>query len=311
LVPVSHALRSACAAAVLLLPAACGEREPPPPPDFHQGRAWAYLGQQMAFGPRYPGDRGAERQLAWLMEELRFRADTVEQQRFTFPGEQGPLKAVNVLARFRPELEDRVLLVAHRDTRRRADGSPDPLDRRRPVPGANVNASGVAVLMELAELFRQQPPPVGVDLLFPDADEYSDTQRLAGVRHFVESMPGYRPRYAVVLQGVGAQHAVFPRDEGSLRLAPEATARLWAAAARLGHDSVFVSASAPELQGQGPVLAAAGIPAVVVADREYGPGNLFWQAYDDGTELASAAMLEVVGRSLAALVYGEPAGEGS
>jgi hypothetical protein len=44
----------------------------------------------VAFGPRYPGDRGADRQLAWLMEELRFRADTVVQQRFTFPGEQGP-----------------------------------------------------------------------------------------------------------------------------------------------------------------------------------------------------------------------------
>lgn len=292
---------------MVLLVAGCGAEEPPPP-EFHTGRAWAYLGQQMAFGPRYPGDRGAERQLAWLLDELRFRADTVVQQRFTFPGEEGrPLEAVNVLARFRPELEERVLLVAHRDTRRRADRTSDPLDRKRPVPGANVNASGVAVLMEIAELFRQQPPPIGVDLLFPDADEYAAAQRMAGVRHFLEAMPEYRARYAVVLQGVGDADPRFPRDEGSLRSAPGPTARLWEAAARLGYDSVFVAETAPALESQGPVLAAAGIPAVVVADREYGPGNLFWQAYDDQTAHTAAGTLEIVGRTLAALLYGEPA----
>lgn len=310
LVPTFSVLRSAPFLAVLLL-GACGARDTaPPPPEFHTGRAWAALGQQIAFGPRYPGDRGAARQLAWLLDQLRFRADTVEQQRFTFAGEGGrELTGVNVVARFRPELSERILLVAHRDTRRRADASPDPLDRKFPVPGANVNASGVAVLMEMAELFRQQPPPVGVDLLFSDADEYAADERMAGVRHFLASATGYRPRYAVVLQGVGAASARFPRDEASLRSAPEPTARLWEAASRLGYDSVFVAATAPPLDGQGPVLAAAGIPAVVVADRAYGRENLHWQAWDDTIERTARDMLEAVGRTLAALVYGEaPAG---
>ena len=312
MIPIRGFLRSAPPAALLLL-AACGNgagEAAPPAPEFHAGRAWAHLGQQIAFGPRYPGDRGATRQLAWLVDELGYRADTLVQQRFTFPGEgERTLTGVNVLARFRPELEERVLLVAHRDTRRRADRSPDPLDRKFPVPGANVNASGVAVLVEMAQLFRQQPPPVGVDLLFPDADEYGADQRMAGVRHFLESTPGYTARYAVVLQGVAGAGARFPRDEGSLRSAAEPTRRLWDAAARLGHDTVFVAATAPPLEGEDAVLAAVGIPVVVVADREYGPGHLFWMSHDDTIDHTSREVLEAVGRALAALVYGEPAAE--
>lgn len=309
MIPTRTSVRSAALAA-LLLSAACGEAPAPPPPEFHAGRAWSHLGQQIAFGPRYPGDRGAERQTRWLVKELRFRADTVVRQTFTFTGEQGKrLEGVNVVARFRPELTERVLLVAHRDTRRRADGSPDPLDRKLPVPGANVNASGVALLMELAELFRQQPPPVGVDLLFPDADEYSAAARMAGTRHFLQQMPGYRPRYALVLQAVAGTDPLFVQDEGSLRDAAEPTRRLWETAARLGYDSLFVAETAPPMENQAAVLAEAGIPTVVLADREYGPGNTFWQSYGDTMEHVEQSTLEAVGRTVAAFVYAEPAPE--
>lgn len=310
MIPSPSLLRSVLAG-VLLLAAACAP-DAPPPPEFHAGRAWSYLGQQIAFGPRYPGDRGAQRQTRWLVDELRHRADTVVEQRFTFPGEGGkPLEGTNVLARFRPELAERVLLVAHRDTRRRADGSADPLDRRFPVPGANVNASGVAVLMELSVLLRQQAPPVGVDLLFPDADEYAADARMAGTRHFLESAPGYRARYAVVLQGVGGAEPRFALDAGSLAAAEAPTRRLWDAAARLGYDSIFVRDTAPALEGHGPTLTAAGVPAVVVADRAYGPDNLFWQSASDVIDRVDGATLEAVGRALTALVYAEPAaGEG-
>lgn len=309
MIPYRLPLRSALAGGFLLA-AACAP-DAPPPPEFHAGRAWSYLGQQVAFGPRYPGDRGAERQTAWLLRELRHRADTVVEQRFTFEGEGGRrLEGTNVFARYRPELPERVLLVAHRDTRRRADGSPDPLDRRFPVPGANVNASGVAVLMEMAVLLQQQAPPVGVDLLFTDADEYAADRRMAGTRHFLESTPGYRARYAVVLQGVGGAEPTFALDSGSLAAAEAPTLRLWDAAAGLGYDSLFVREAAPALEGHGGVLAAVGIPAVVVADRTYGYENLYWQSVGDRSERVRGETLEAVGRALTALVYAEPAPAG-
>ena len=312
LIPIRGAARSAALAVVVLivvvLAAACGDRRPPAP-DFNANRAWSHLNQQLAFGPRYAGNPGHRRQLAWLLEQLEFRADTVLAQKFTTHDAEGKaLELTNVVARFRPELADRVLLVANWDTRRRADGSPEPLDRKFPVPGANVNASGVAVLMEMAQLFKEQPPPVGVDVLLADGDDYSREVSMAGTRYFLGRMPGYRPRYAVVLQGVADAAAMFPMDAGS---AAEPARRMWDAAKALGYDSVFVAQTAPPAANQGPVLAAAGIPTVVVADREYGPLNMHWHASDDLPRFVTKATLELVGRTLAAAIYAEaPAGEG-
>jgi glutaminyl-peptide cyclotransferase len=306
-IPTPRAIRSSAVVAVLAF-AACERSDGgiPDHPGFNGGRAWAFLGQQMAFGPRYAGDRGSERQLRWLMDELRFRADTVERQPFTFVGEEGrPVEAVNVLARFAPEIGERVLLVAHRDTRRRADGSPEALDRRFPVPGANVNASGVALLLELAELFRQQRPTIGVDLLFSDADEYTAERRLGGLRHFLATHPGYGARYAVVVQGVADREPRIALDAGSLQDAAEPTERLWALAGRLGHGTVLVGDTVPALEGHARLLREAGIPAVVVAEREYGPRHTHWQSVSDLQEHASRETLEAVGRAIAALLYGE------
>jgi glutaminyl-peptide cyclotransferase len=303
-IPTRGAVRSAVLAGVLLL-AACADRPPPAPP-FDANRAWSHLVRQLSFGPRYAESPGHRRQLAWMVEELEFRADTVLRQEFTARDSAGrPLRMTNVVARFRPELAERVLLVANWDTRRRADGSPEPLDRKFPVPGANLNASGVAVLMEMAQLFRQRPPPVGIDLLLADGDDYSREVRMTGTQHFIRSMPGYRPRYAVVLQAVADVHAGFPLDSLSAATAAEPARRMWEAARRLRYDSVFVSQTAGAAANQGPVLAAAGIPTVVVADREYGPLNMRWHAVDDLPRYLSKGTLELVGRTLAAALYAE------
>ncbi|MBW3572363.1 MAG: M28 family peptidase [Gemmatimonadetes bacterium] len=308
MIPTRGAVRSAALAGALLL-AACADR-PPPPPEFSADRAWSHLVGQVAFGARFAGAPGHRRQLAWLVEELEFRADTVLRQEFTVTDSAGKaLKMTSLVARFRPELADRVLLVANRDTRRRADGSPEPLDRKFPVPGANLNASGVAVLMEMAELFRRQPPPVGVDLLLTDGDDYSREVQMRGTRHFIRSMPGYRPRYAVVLQAVADVHAAFPMDSVSAASAAGPARRMWDAARALRYDSVFVARTTPAAPNQGPVLAAAGIPTVVVADREYGPLNERWHAADDLPRYLSKATLGVVGRTLAATVYAETPAE--
>lgn len=308
MIPTRGAPRSVALAAALLL-AACADR-PPPTPEFNQDRAWSHVVTQLAHGPRYAGNPGHRRQLAWLVEQLRVRADTVIEQKFTATDPAGQtLELTNVVARFRPELADRVLLVANWDTRRRADGSPEPLDRRFPVPGANVNASGVAVMMEMAQLFAEQPPPVGVDLLLADGDDYSREVRMAGTRHFLASMPGYRPRYAVVLQGVADVEAKFPMDSVSAASASGPARRIWEAARRLRYDSVFVTQTAASTETQGPVLAAAGISTVVIADREYGPLNMRWHASDDLPRFLSRETLGLVGRTLAAAIYAETAGK--
>jgi glutaminyl-peptide cyclotransferase len=261
----------------------------------------------MAYGPRYAGHRGHARTLAWLREQLGFRADTVLTQPFTHRTAAGDtLRMTNVIARYRPEAPDRILLVAHWDTRRRADRSPFPEDRSRPVQGANDGASGTAVLMELAELFRQQPPPIGVDLLFTDGEDFGPgpEDMYLGARHFAANpLPGPRPRYAIVLDMVADADARFRPEENSLRFAPDVARRVWALAKVMGHDSVFQEERAAAISDDHVELAKAGIPSIVIIDYEYGPGNQFWHSVDDVIKQVSRETMGIVGEVVAEHVY--------
>ena len=276
-------------------------------PEFSADRAWSFLTLQMANGPRFAGHQGHHRTLDWMIEQLTFRADTLIAQPFTHTTAEGTkLDLTNLVARYRPELQDRVLLVAHWDTRRRADRSYDEADRRRPVPGANDGASGTAVLMELAEIFRQQPPPIGVDLLFADGEDFGPAveDMHLGSRHFAANLPaGARPRYAIVLEMVGDAEARFRPDGSSAAQAPDVVRRLWALARVMRHDSLFVDEPAAAVAGTHAELARAGIPAVLVSDPEYGPGNIYWHSVDDVVANVRRETLGAVGEVIAEHVY--------
>ncbi|HEX2205427.1 MAG TPA: M28 family peptidase, partial [Longimicrobium sp.] len=246
--PRSARLALLCALAAL---AACGGGgdlgRPADRPEVSADRAWVFLTTQLGFGPRDPGRpdprRGHDPALAWLREQLAIRADTVLVDTFTHRAADGKtLRLANLFARWHPERTDRILLVAHWDTRPRADRSADSADRRRPVPGANDGASGVAVLMEVAELMRQQAPPVGVDILLTDGEDYGPGREdlFLGSRRFAAHLPpGYRPRWTVVLDMVGDADARFPRASGGGEGA--LAERVWGIAAQMGYDSVFAA----------------------------------------------------------------------
>src|SRR5439155_876780 len=90
---------------------------------------------------------------------------------------------------------------AHSDTRPHADQSPNLGQQRLPVPGANDGASGVAVLLGVADALKAKPPAVGVDLLFVDGEDYGDFSKdsddvLIGSRYFAAHQPpGYPPLF--------------------------------------------------------------------------------------------------------------------
>src|SRR5207302_1126906 len=76
------------------------------------------------FGPRIPGTPGHERTGDFILEHLRATADTVAIQSFTHVTRHGAtLHLRNFFARFRPTATERVLLLAHWDTRPHADQS--------------------------------------------------------------------------------------------------------------------------------------------------------------------------------------------
>jgi glutaminyl-peptide cyclotransferase len=276
-------------------------------PPFDAGRAFGYLREQVGFGPRVPGSEGHRAQLEWMRSFLAERADTVVVQPFTYTTTGGEiLRLTNLFARFRPELEDRILLVAHWDTRPRADQSPDPAARARPIAGANDGASGVAVLLELANLFAQKPPPVGVDLLLVDGEDYGPTgdDMYLGAKHFARNQPpGYRPLYGVLLDMVGDQDPRFPVEGNSQQMAPEVVQRVWGVARELGYGDVFPTTPGYYIEDDHIPLNQAGIRTVDVIDFDYGPGNRYWHTAEDTLDKTSAESLRMVGEVVAELVY--------
>lgn len=234
---------------------------------------------------------------------LAARADTVFEQPFTHPRPTGgpDIALTNVVARFRPQETRRILLVTHWDTRGRADRSPIESHRTRSVPGANDGASGVAVLIELAELFRTQPPPVGVDLLFTDGAEIGSSSTAPGASHFLATRPaGYAPEYVIVLERVGDLDPRFPLGTQPTGVA----ARIYSLAQGLGHEASFPASAPPTLDhGDHLVLRTSGIPTILIADGEYGPGNAYWRTANDLPSNTQAESLAAVGEVIAELIY--------
>jgi hypothetical protein len=276
-----------------------------PAPEFSVDSAWAYLRKQVEFGPRYPGSEGHRRQLEWMQEFLRARADTLVVQPFSHEATDGTaLQLTNLFARFNPEAGSRILLLAHWDTRPTADEERDGADRRKPIPGANDGASGVAVLLELANVLSRHSQPLGVDLLFVDGEDWSASDLSLGAKYFAANLPpAYRPLYGILLDMIGDQSPIFMIESNSRSYAPEVVERVWRVAEELGHGSVFSRREGIAITDDHIPLNQAGIRTIDVIDFDYGPGNAYWHTLEDNLDHVSPRGLGVVGAVLTALIY--------
>ncbi|MDE6609333.1 MAG: M28 family peptidase, partial [Muribaculaceae bacterium] len=115
---------------------------------FNADSAYRLIERQLEFGNRVPGTPSHDRCGEWLAAELAARgADTVTVQRAEVTAWNGDrLPIANIMGRWNADAADRVLLLAHWDSRPWADNEADEAKRDMPIPGANDGASGVAVL---------------------------------------------------------------------------------------------------------------------------------------------------------------------
>lgn len=270
------------------------------PVDFDADSAHALIAHQVGFGPRVPGTEGHAAQLEWMVETLRGYADTVEVQRFTHGSRAGDsVGMANVFARFRPEERDRVLLVAHWDTRPMADQDPDSTRRDEPIPGANDGGSGVAVLMEIARVLSSHSPPLGVDLLFTDGEDYGPGEMYLGAKHFAANPPpGYRPLYGILVDLVGDASPSFPVEANSERLAPEVVDLVYRTAHEIGMGRYFPRVVGVSVEDDHVPLNRAGFRTIDIIDFDYP----YWHTHGDVPEHTSPEGLEAVGEVLTQLI---------
>jgi len=289
----SRLLRAGLCFTLALVAPACGAREGAGRTrEFAGARAFGYLEQQMQFGPRIPGTAAHERTGDWILQHLH-----VTRQGAT-------LHLRNFIARFRPGAPDRVLFLAHWDTRPHADQSANLGQQRLPVPGANDGASGVAVLLGVADALKAKPPSLGVDLLFVDGEDFGNFARdtndvLIGSRYFASHRPpAYQPLFAVLFDMVADKDQQFYYEGNSQAFAPEVVDRVWRTAADLGYGRIFQPGVKHTLTDDHVALQQAGIHAIDVVDFDYP----YWHTREDTIDKVSAASLQVVGDVAVALV---------
>lgn len=280
-------------------------------PAFNADSAYTYVKRQTDFGPRVPNTAPHDATAAWLSSELKRHGAEVTEQKADLRAFDGTiLKSTNIMGSFNPGMDNRLLLLAHYDTRPWADEDPDDSNHKKAIDGANDGASGVGVLLEAARIFGQQNPETGIDILFVDSEDYGtegdDTSWALGARYFAENpiKPGYRPAQAILLDMVGGKGAVFPAEYFSRQAAPGLDDAFRAAAAKAGHGDMFPRNYGGAVTDDHVELIKQGIPAIDIIDYRVNEGFCpTWHTMADNIDNIDKESLRAVGETLLHFIY--------
>jgi glutaminyl-peptide cyclotransferase len=276
--------------------------KPPPPfkqPRFDQQRAFRRLAELCSFGPRNHGGEGKTRAEQWIQQTLRDAGVEVEVHEFKHTPKGGTEAETfrNIVGRIKPELKERVLIATHYDTRASADKDGDESRRNQPIIGANDGGSGVALLIEMAALWKDQPPPVGVDLIFFDGEDFGRGDDLddyfLGSKAYTRDFPDYKPAWGIVLDMVGDSSLGIRKERDSLARAASVVERVWNAAARVG-SAGFLDERGGLIYDDHTTFLNKSVPVVLVIDFNY-PS---FHTTSDTLDKCSAESLGQVGRAV-------------
>lgn len=228
-------------------------------PQFDADSAYGYVAAQLEFGYRTPGSKGQEQCAQYLAKTMERWCDEVMVQDFnTTLWNDNVVKGKNIIASLDPENQHRILIAAHWDSRLWADHDPDPANHKKPIPGANDGASGVAAIMEMARVMSQDRPGVGIDFIFFDvedqgAPEWADCNKddtwCKGSQYWAMNphKPYYKAIYGVLFDMVGSANPRFTKEEVSMYFASNIMNKYWNVAASMGMGNIFVDQKSPSI----------------------------------------------------------------
>ena len=267
---------------------------------FEAQRAFEILKKQCEFGPRPPGSPAHRETQNYLFAELKKYANIVVLQPHQYTADGVTLQLNNILAEFGPPSGETLLLAAHWDTRPFADRDPKPENQDKPILGANDGASGVAVLLEIARVLKQQPPPRRIIIVLFDGEDYgrSVEDMFIGSRFFAQNLGKWKPDYGILLDMVGDKDLSIPIERYSWNANREFTELIWRRAAALGLAPFQQRVGAAILDDHVPLIKA-GIPMVDIIDFTYP----YWHTVEDTVDKCSPKSLEVVATLVISIIY--------
>ena len=294
----------------VLLLFGCNQKQPIEVPNFSGIEAFGYLEKQCEFGPRNPGSIGHKNFANYLEKFLKERSNNILIQDFDYiePVTENLRKGKNFIVQFNQDAEYRLLIGAHWDTRAVSEQDKNMEQKTLPVLGANDGASGTAILMTLYDLFAVDEPPIGIDLVFFDAEDvgrsFEGNTFAVGSEFFSKNLPIEKPDFAIIVDMVGDKQLNLPIERFSYNIAPKKVKEIWDMAEDLSLNAFEKRIVEEIYDDHVPLWENAQIPAIDIIDFKY--PNLFynyWHTQQDIPENCSPKSLEQVGTLLLNYIY--------
>lgn len=259
-------------------------------PEVSEERLKEFMETQVGFGPRVPDSKASQQFVEWAIQEfeaLNFKV-IIDAHKVRMHNGQ-VVTANNVIAKFNSTQPKRIMLAAHYDSRMIADQ--DNERQNEAIDGANDGASGVAVLLEIATLLKQNNSNLGIDFVLFDAEDQGSSvgnnpsSWCLGSQAFAKANKAKASTYqfGILFDMVGGEGAVFPKEGYSVAYAPNVVNSVWRIAYQLGYSDLFSNLSASGLIDDHLFInRIMGVPMIDIIDYDqYSGFHETWHTHSD------------------------------
>lgn len=285
--------------------------------NFNADSAYAFINKQMSFGFRVPNTKEHVACGDYLIAKMKAYSDKIIVQSAKVTSATiGTLNIRNIIARFDVNNPNRIVLFAHWDTRYSADRSE--ATKGQKVPGADDGGSGVGILLEIARQLKLSKPKIGVDLILLDAEDQGSQGEQSkpetwclGSQYWSKNnpIPGYAPKYGILLDMVGARNASFLKEGYSRQYAASIVDKVWSTAMSSGYGSYFINMDTdPVTDDHYYINTLAKIPTIDIINYDRArPGQFgnHWHTPNDNMDIIDKLVLKAVGQTLINVIYTE------
>jgi glutaminyl-peptide cyclotransferase len=264
---------------------------------FSGKRAYDYVAKQVAFGPRPPGSDAIHQLQAYLLDQLNGFGCKVDVDDFHANTPEGSIAMKNITAKIPGSSPNVILLATHYDT-----DTIDPHDQKMTnFVGADDGGSSTGLMLEMARVLCGKPQPATIWIVFFDGEEalqhWSDTDGTYGSREMAAklALSGQlaHVKALVLADLVGSKDLRLRREDNSVTSGAWLTDMIWATAAKLGYQSVFLSAHAAFEDDHLPFVARKVPSADII--RCCSDEIPYWHTPQDAMDKIGAQSLQIVG----------------
>jgi len=284
-----------------------------PTPNFNADSAYSFVQAQIDFGPRIPGTPAHAKCADYLSAKLKsYGFEVIIQNGTVTTFDKKKFNLKNIIGSFKPELQSRILLCSHWDTRPWADE--DTKDADKPFDSANDGPSGVGVALEVARQVSLANPNIGVDIIYFDLEDWGTSgdndSWCLGSQYWSKNLhkPNYYANFGILMDMVGGPNAMFPKEGNSVELASAAVEKVWKAANDIGYGNYFVSQTR-HFVGTDDHLPVnkAGIPCIDIIEYNQATGGFgeYHHTHKDNMDVIDKNTLKAVGQTLLEVIYSE------